>query len=93
MPVIKQKNSYMNGDLSAKCFDSIYLDGLRGYKIPRAHHLLILDSFSGHLSSVLKQRIMKEKTPTAVIPGGFTKEFQPLDVGINRSFKSQFRPL
>jgi hypothetical protein len=57
------------------------------------HQLLILDSFSGHLSSNFKQRTKAENIPIAVIPGGLTKECQPLDIGINRSFKAQFRKL
>jgi hypothetical protein len=40
-----------------------------------AHSLLVLNSFNGHLSSAFKQRAMQEKTPIALIPGGFTKSF------------------
>jgi hypothetical protein len=67
------------------------LDGLRGYKLTPAHNLLIPDSFNGHLSSAFKQPAMQEKIPIAVIPGGFTKDFQPLDLAVNRLFKSHFR--
>jgi hypothetical protein len=61
--------------------------------MPLPHQLLIVDSFSGYLSSNFKQRIKSENIPITVIPGGLTKECQPLDIEINRSFKAQFRKL
>jgi hypothetical protein len=65
----------MNEDVSIKSFDCIYLDGFRGYKLTPAHSLLVLNCFNGHLSSAFKQPAMQEKTPIALIPGGFTKSF------------------
>jgi hypothetical protein len=72
----------MNGDLSPEGFDHIYFQGLQGYNMSSAHHLLMLDPFSGHLSSALSS-VPCRRRHIAVIPRGFTKEFQPLDAGIN----------
>ncbi|GFW08103.1 pogo transposable element with KRAB [Trichonephila clavipes] len=36
---------------------------------------------------------MSASAKIAIIPGGLTKKLQPLDVGINRSFKSKVRKL
>jgi transposase-like protein len=50
--------------------------------------LLVLDSFRGHLVSSVKQKLHEKATNMAVIPGGLTSKLQPLDVSINKSFKS-----
>ena len=51
--------------------------------------LLILDSFSAHIDEGVRNTFKTEhKTTTAVIPGGFTKKLQPLDISVNRSFKN-----
>jgi len=51
--------------------------------------LLILDSFRGHLVDSIKQKFYEKSTNIAVIPGGLTSKLQPLDVAINKSFKSK----
>ena len=48
--------------------------------------MLVLDSFRDHtVNSVRNQK----NTNIAVIPGGCTSKLQPLDVAINKSFKSK----
>lgn len=60
--------------------------------------LLILDSFRGHTVNSVKNRLEEKNTNIAIIPGGCTSKLQPLDVSINKSFKSKvnkifiFRP-
>jgi DDE superfamily endonuclease len=51
--------------------------------------LLVLDSFSAHKTDAVKQRFREKKTDLAVIPGGLTSRLQPLDVSLNKSFKSK----
>jgi transposase-like protein len=51
--------------------------------------LLVLDSFSAHKTDAVKQRFCEKRTNLAVIPGGLTSRLQPLDVSLNRSFKSK----
>jgi len=36
-------------------------------------------------------KVKKTNSELAVIPGGLTKELQPLDIGINRPFKAKLR--
>jgi len=50
--------------------------------------LLVLDSFRGHLVDSVKQKFNEAATNMAVIPGGLTSKLQPLDVAMNKSFRS-----
>jgi hypothetical protein len=69
IPVFKRKNSYMTGELCVKWFESVFLYGLRERQMSLPHQLLILDSFSGHLSSNFKQHTKAENIPIAIIQG------------------------
>lgn len=53
--------------------------------------LLIYDSMRAHLTDAVKAQVKKTNSVLAVIPGGLTKELQPLDIGVNRSFKAKLR--
>lgn len=53
--------------------------------------LLIYDSMRAHLTEAVKTQVKQTNSELAVIPGGLTKELQPLDIGINRSFKVKLR--
>ena len=53
--------------------------------------LLSLDTFSGHLTRTVKDAFAKVGTKLLVIPGGCTSVLQPLDVSINKPFKSFIR--
>ncbi|CAG8602270.1 6251_t:CDS:2, partial [Diversispora eburnea] len=46
--------------------------------------------FCGHLTDSVKLRFDEKNTNLAVIPGGLTSKLQPLDVSINKSFKSKY---
>ena len=50
-----------------------------------------LDSFSAHIVDSLKRHFDEKRTNLAVIPKGLTSRLQPLDVAINKSFKSKVR--
>jgi DDE superfamily endonuclease len=52
--------------------------------------ILILDSCRAHLTENVKREINKY-SKMAVIPAGLTKKLQPLDISVNRSFKSKLR--
>ncbi|KAJ1198869.1 hypothetical protein NDU88_002708 [Pleurodeles waltl] len=49
--------------------------------------LLICDSMRSHLTATVKNQVKQMNSELAIIPGGLTKELQPLDVGVNRAFK------
>lgn len=51
--------------------------------------LLVLDGFRGHTVDSVKHRLIEKNTNIAIIPGGCTSKLQPLDVSINKSFKSK----
>mmetsp|Transcript_27973 Transcript_27973/g.61382 ORF Transcript_27973/g.61382 Transcript_27973/m.61382 type:complete len:457 (+) Transcript_27973:523-1893(+) len=61
-----------------------------GHIMAQRRSLLLLDSFSAHACA---QQLLQEKCNTAVqlIPDGTTSKLQPLDVGVNRSFKTKLR--
>ena len=56
-------------------------------------NILILDSFRAHLTDGMSTACMESNTIRAIIPGGLTSHIQPLDLTINRSFKSHLRKL
>ncbi|CAG8718226.1 13709_t:CDS:2, partial [Cetraspora pellucida] len=51
--------------------------------------LLVLNSFLGHITTSVKNRLNEKNTNIAVIPDGLTKTLQPLDVYINKCFKEK----
>ncbi len=53
--------------------------------------LLFLDTFSAHLTDKVKDAFHKSNTTVLVIPGGCTSILQPLDVSINKPFKTSIR--
>ncbi|KAF4795889.1 hypothetical protein TURU_089430 [Turdus rufiventris] len=55
--------------------------------------LLIFDSMYEHKTDSVKAMAKKMNLELAVIPGGLTKEVQPLGIGIIRSFKAKMRLL
>ncbi|KAF4804494.1 hypothetical protein TURU_007260 [Turdus rufiventris] len=55
--------------------------------------LLIFDSMRAHKTESMKAMVKKMNSELAVIPDGLTKEVQPLDISIIRSFKAKLRLL
>ncbi|GBC07964.1 hypothetical protein RclHR1_07810006 [Rhizophagus clarus] len=60
-------------------------------RFSNSQSLLVLDSFSAHIVDSVKKRFSKKKTNIAVIPGGLTSRLQPLDISVNKSFKSKMQ--
>ena len=56
-----------------------------------AKSMLVMDSHRAHLTNKIKQLCKKNRLIPAIIPGGYTPVLQPLDVGVNRSFKTKMR--
>ena len=52
---------------------------------------LVWDWFKCHVNENIKETLKKMNTVMGVIPGGCTKFLQPLDVFINKPFKTIFR--
>ncbi|GES99374.1 pogo transposable element with KRAB domain [Rhizophagus clarus] len=53
--------------------------------------LLVLDSFTAHKTTTVKNQFCEKYTDIAVIPGILTSRLQPLDVSLNKSFKSKIK--
>ncbi|CAI7886110.1 unnamed protein product [Closterium sp. NIES-53] len=53
--------------------------------------MLVLDSYRGHLTEEVKEKLCEMNCVLAIIPSGCTAEVQPLDVCINKSFKASVR--
>ena len=53
--------------------------------------LLIYDSMRAHITDAVKAQVKQTNSVLGVIPGGLTKELQPLDIGVNRAFKAKLR--
>ena len=53
--------------------------------------LLVWDHFSAHLTQKVSSKVRALNTNIAVIPGGLTGVLQPLDVSMNKPFKSGLR--
>ncbi|KAF4795576.1 hypothetical protein TURU_091834 [Turdus rufiventris] len=51
--------------------------------------LLIFDSMCAHKTHSMKALVKKMNSELAVILGGLTKEVQPLDISVIRSFKAK----
>lgn len=78
---------WMNQNEMLWWINNIWIQRTAELSNPRS--LLVLDSFRGHLVDTVKQEFNNSCTNIAVIPGGLTSRLQPLDVGINKSFKSK----
>jgi hypothetical protein len=47
-----------------------------------------MDSFRGHLTQQISHTCNVNNIKQVIIPGGMTSHCQPLDISVNRSFKS-----
>lgn len=51
------------------------------------HALLVFNTFRGHLTDDVVQKLAENNITHITIPGGCTSKVQPLDVSINKPFK------
>jgi transposase-like protein len=84
--VVYQENGYMNSDLTVHWIENCFLPSLRS-----SRNILVFDSFTGHLTDDVLNCLKENNIRYAVIPGGCTSSLQPLDLTVNRSFKSKLR--
>lgn len=85
------EKGWMNEDLMISWINTIYRKRKGTFFNPAA--LLIMDSMRAHRVEKVKSACKSSKAELAIIPGGLTKVLQPLDVGVNKSFKSKVRNL
>lgn len=85
------EKGWMNEDMMISWINTVYRKRKGTFFNPAA--LLIMDSMRAHRIEKVKRECKSSKAELAIIPGGLTKILQPLDVGVNKSFKSKVRNL
>lgn len=87
--IAQNEKGWMNQSIMLKWFEEVWRKRRDAFFDNKG--LLILDSMRAHLEDSVKKYAAKSGAKLAVIPGGLTKKLQPLDVSVNRSFKSHVR--
>lgn len=89
--VIKANSKgWMDEEMMSVWLREIYVKRPGGF-FHVAPSLLICDSMRAHITDGVKKQVRHTNSVLAVIPGGMTKELQPLDVGVNRAFTARLR--
>lgn len=83
------EKGWMREDVMHKWIDDVLRKRKGSFFNPKC--LLIMDSMRAHLMESVKERLKKLAISLAIIPGGMTKHLQPLDISVNRAFKSNVR--
>ncbi|KAJ8349892.1 hypothetical protein SKAU_G00250220 [Synaphobranchus kaupii] len=81
---------WMDEEKMSEWLREIYVKRPGGF-FHTAPSLLIYDSMRAHITDAVKKQVKQTNSELAVIPGGLTKELQPLDIGFNRAFKARLR--
>ena len=90
--VHNNEKGWMDNDVMDLWLNSCYVKRPGGY-FRQQKSLLVLDSMRAHISDITKDRIKATSSIPAVIPGGLTKLLQPLDIAVNKVFKTELRKL
>jgi DDE superfamily endonuclease len=77
-----QENAWMESKLVVECLEKVYQPWAREKGKPR---ILILDEFTGHMTSVGGHLIL--------IPSGYTWKLQEKDISLNKPFKNKIRDI
>ena len=80
---------WMDENLVKKWLDDIWFN--RPNSLRQQKSLLVWDMFRAHLCDSVKRKLSRKKCRQAVIPGGCTSVLQPLDVCLNKPFKTNMR--
>ena len=81
-----QEKAWMDEKLMLEWIDLVWEPATE-----RQRALLVLDSFSAHLTPAVKRKFKDINTVPVVIPGGCTSKLQPLDVSLNKPVKAHIR--
>lgn len=81
--VCTQPKAWMDDDIMMTWIGLVWEPATEG-----RHALLVLDSFSAHVTNNVKKRLKEINTVPLVIPGGCTSRIQPLDICLNKPFKA-----
>jgi hypothetical protein len=83
-----QDNAWMCSRLVVDWINKVYAPWAATKRDPT---MLILDEFSGHMTSEVRDAVAACGAFLEFIPGGYTWCLQPMDVGVNRPFKDGIR--
>jgi hypothetical protein len=86
--VYANEKGWNNTEMMTEWLDKVWRRRPGGFF--KTKSLLILDSATCHKTDEVKNAI-KKHSDIAMIPGGLTKKLQPLDLTVNKSFKSKIR--
>ena len=93
--IIVQANQrgWMTSDIFEIWFNNVWKNrkGTFFQKPNTIKNILICDSARSHITEDSKKILLKHLTKMVVIPGGMTSILQPLDISVNKSFKSKIR--
>ena len=90
--IAHQEKGWMDGKLMLKWLDGVWNKSCQ-FNQPGAESLLIMDSFSAHLTDSVADNLKKNKVHTVIVPGGCIPILQPLDANLNKPFKAILRKL
>lgn len=85
------QKGWMDENLTKVWLDEVWMKRPGALLKPRS--LLVWDMFRAHLCDSVKAKLKDYRTRQAVIPGGCTSVLQPLDVSVNKPFKTYIRKL
>ena len=83
--VYVQAKGWMDSTLMDRWVREIYLKHTK-----QNQALLVMDSFSAHCAEIVNL-LAKSNSKHTIIPGSWTSKLQPLDVSLNKHFKSIYR--
>lgn len=83
------KKGWMNTDVMGIWTDKCFRTRQGGFFKKKS--LLVFDAMTAHKESSVQKKINAAGAHIAVIPGGLTCKLQPLDVAVNRPFKTFVR--
>ena len=86
--VTVQAKGWMDADVMLRWFKAVILPYVKAKK---KRGLLLIDSFSAHETDEFLELARANNVDVSIIPGGCTTKIQPLDVCLNKPFKSILR--
>ena len=87
--VVCNKKGWMNSNLMKLWVDKCFKTRPGGFL--SAVSLLIADAMAAHREKSVQNHLNEAGAHVAIIPGGLTCKLQPLDIAVNRSFKTFVR--
>lgn len=86
--VAANEKGWINDEMMCQWIEKVWRRRKNSFFNPKS--LLILDAHKAHKTERVKKEIQK-LSQLAIIPGRMTKKLQPLDLSVNKSFKSKMR--